>query len=307
MGLAKETFFLISIMIGLSILIFDKELVDKLKGFFLFILSIVLFLLLLKVIIPAFGTGEYGHWSYTELGRDPIEAIYFIIKNPINTFYLFFSDPIKIQSLKYFIFSGLICSFFFPRYLLIFLPFFAQKYFSDNPSHWGLYFHYNIIIAPLIVITVPLFFYWIQKNISFYKSSVWVFLSLWFIGNILITANLNYIYIPEYLFKNNVLEVRSQKQIGISKLIKNFDVNNIVAVQGNICPHLVGKIKNLYIADKKIIENWTPDFILLDLETRSIWSFGSRDEFLKEIIQIENSGLYKIIQKNNSIILYEKI
>jgi len=220
---------------------------------------------------------------------------------------LFFSDPIKIQSLKYLLLSGLIFSFFFPRYFLLFIPFFAQKYFSDNPAHWGLYFHYNILIAPLIAVTVPLFFHWMQGRFPYYKKLFFYILALWLIGNIYITMKMNFIYVPEYVLKEDIMETRFKKHSALLNLLQNIDEKHIVAVQGNICPHLVGKVKKLYIADAKMIEEWSPDFILLDLETKALWPFNDQLEFLEEIKQIEKSGLYTTVQKNDSIVLYKKI
>lgn len=308
MSLAKEPFFLIAAMVGFSIFIFEKQIHNKIKGFLFFCFSILFFLFVLKVVIPYFGIGEYAHWSYKELGNDPIESFLFILLHPIDTFLLFFSDPLKTQSLKYFIVSGLCFSVFFPRYALIFLPFLAEKYFSSNPAHWGLYFHYNILLAPLISISTVLFFYTFfekhKKNSIHFLGKF--FFSIFIIGNLIITFALSKIYIPEYINNYNFIqnETRHTAFSFLEKIIKT-DSNLIIAVQGNYIPHLTNK--NLYISDNNLLENWYPDIILLDEETKQIWPFISKDQLKEKRIEISKTGLYDEIFIKNDIYIFQKI
>ena len=104
----------------------------------------------------------YMHNSFQALGKDFGEVFKNILLHPIDTLHLLFDNHlnnpefngIKQESYYALLFAGAIGLLFAPEYLIMALPILGQKMFNDDPSRWGINYHYSIEFAPIIVIAL---------------------------------------------------------------------------------------------------------------------------------------------------------
>ena len=126
----------------------------------LIIFSIIMFVLVMKVIMPYFTTehvkGQLYRYSY--LGGSLSEIIWTIIHKPLYILNLFyknqlgnpFYDGIKNEFYLVLLFSGGLALLLRPAYLLMLIPIFAQKMLSSSYGNWGINGQYSIEIVPII-------------------------------------------------------------------------------------------------------------------------------------------------------------
>lgn len=127
-------------------------------------LSLLYFILLFKVLIPAIETDEkqFTLFNYAALGASPGEALSFIIQNPIETIKMFFInhldnteyDGIKAEFYLVYLISGGIVLLLRPQYLIWFIPIVAQKVLNDEPVRWGIESYYAIEVVTLLPLSV---------------------------------------------------------------------------------------------------------------------------------------------------------
>lgn len=128
------------------------------------VISVVYFVLLFKIFIPAIETDEkqFTLFNYSALGANPGEALKFIISNPIETVKLFFlnhlNDPtydrVKAEFYIVYLVSGGILLLLRPQYLIWFIPVVAQKVLNDSYIRWGISTYYSIEVVTLLPLSV---------------------------------------------------------------------------------------------------------------------------------------------------------
>jgi uncharacterized membrane protein len=137
----------------------------KQTAFFLTLsaLSALFFVSLIQVIIPAFSEeGRYGGFLYSVLGNSPKEALCFMVTHPFESLRLLFvnhsDNPLathyKLEFHVLVFLTGLPLLLRKPAFLLMTVPLYFQKMLHDDPSMWGVGFHYGAEFAPLITLGV---------------------------------------------------------------------------------------------------------------------------------------------------------
>lgn len=126
--------------------------------------SMVYFVLLFKVLIPAFETADkhYSLFQYSVLGDTPWEALKHCIKHPIETLKLLYvnqfhnpsMDGVKKEFYLVYLISGGFILFLRPQYFIWFIPLIAQKMFNDDEVRWGIYGYYAITIVTILPVSV---------------------------------------------------------------------------------------------------------------------------------------------------------
>jgi uncharacterized membrane protein len=125
-------------------------------------LSALCFLLIMKVFMPGFANGqlEYLHFKYSALGPNMGAALAFVLQHPIDTLSLLFEnhlpgpssyrEGLKWSTWGLFLLSGGWLVFTRPAFILMLLPIWGQKMFSDDPNKWSPFFQYSIEFLPVI-------------------------------------------------------------------------------------------------------------------------------------------------------------
>lgn len=128
------------------------------------IVSIICFLLIFKILIPLSDTpqSEYNLFQYSAIGNTPWEALLHCMQHPVDTFKLFYQNPlpdhaddhIKTEFYTVYFISGGFLLFLRPQYFIWLLPILAQKMFNDSPARWGIVGYYCDGIVTMLPISI---------------------------------------------------------------------------------------------------------------------------------------------------------
>ncbi|MBI5414394.1 DUF2079 domain-containing protein [Candidatus Peregrinibacteria bacterium] len=282
---------LISAAMGISFLIFEKK--NRKHSLNTAIFSLIYFFVSLKI-IQFFNSGSYDHWPYVELGNSPLEVIQFIFLHPISTALLAFDNPKKLEMWILILFSGGFLAIFQPKYFLIILPILAQKFFSNDPIHWGSEYHYAVEFAPPIVIGAFLTLNKFHK--TFFRISG---------AGLLLMANL-YILLHVHFYDGETLSrifykdhyVRENRN-EISEAIQSVQNARSVSAQSAFVPHLTNQEIYLFPRVEK------SEYILLILNDRNNWPLNTENVNLA-YQKLLSSTEYSEIFHKNSVVVFEK-
>ncbi len=158
--IGKENMALWMCFICLGLLLGNLKDKKQLKlSVLLSMVAFVYFIIIVKLVLPFINQakGGYAHLRYSVLGDNPIATI---IHDPIKMIELFFTnhlhdpyfDGVKEETFVMFLVSGGILLVLKPRYLVMLIPIFAQKMFSDDFGKWSISDHYSIEFVPVLTI-----------------------------------------------------------------------------------------------------------------------------------------------------------
>ena len=126
--------------------------------------SILYFILLFKIFIPAIETEEkqFTLFNYSALGSNPGEALKFIIQNPMESIKLFFinhlDNPafnrVKAEFYIVYLISGGIILLLRPQFFIWFILIVAQKVLNDSYIRWGISTYYSIEVVTMLPLSV---------------------------------------------------------------------------------------------------------------------------------------------------------
>lgn len=166
----KENMALWGVFIGIGLAIHYKGYKKRWISALLFSgFSSLCFVLIMKLIMPYYAEGklEYMHFSYSALGSDMTESLKTIVTRPGYVVRLLFENHMQADgydtNLKlythWFVFlSGGIFLLIKPQFLIMLIPIYAQKMFSDDPIKWSVYNQYSIEFVPILVLAAFTFF-----------------------------------------------------------------------------------------------------------------------------------------------------
>ena len=291
--ITKENMALISAFLGFSILIFeDKK--YKFHGFITLIVSVVYFLMSLKIISYLAG-GDYQHWPYTELGEGPAEALKYVFFHPIETIKLLFNHAVKLKMWVLILASGGIFAIFKPKYFLLIVPVIAQKFFSYEEAFWGYTFHYSVELAPPIIIGAVIFIASLKNKL--YRKGLCTLLVLM---NLAIFLNIKF-YNGESIFRVFQAEyyITSYEKTELKYAISLTENASSVSAQNTIVPHL--KNKEIYLFPEKK----ESDYIILNLNDDNYWPIESIEELNAEIELLILDDQYSTVYDSGGIYVFK--
>ncbi len=160
----KETQGLLAFFIGTGCLpMVWKQKKQRILAFGLASLGLVWFGLVMKTVMPYFAEGRihYFHFHYSALGEDGSSLIKSVLSDPIAALKLMVTNPYsqekvpgndKIKFILAMVWSGGFLLVLRPAWIWMMIPVLLQKLWSDQPAHWGPFFHYNAELMPLLVL-----------------------------------------------------------------------------------------------------------------------------------------------------------
>lgn len=218
------------------------------------ILAAVYFIVVMTWIMPSLADPgrKYLHFDYAALGPNFPEAIRFVVTNPIETLALLFknhlSDPlyngIKMELWLAVVLSGGVALLFRPAFLLMAVPVFAQKLFSDHYEYWGLNNHYSIELVPIITLALYAFISDI-RNPRIQKIAA--------IGMLIVSIGASFSFLDHRISKH--YKKANHRFYQKTHYVRHFEVNEIhrfletipdetaVCAQSMLVPHLAFREK----------------------------------------------------------------
>jgi uncharacterized membrane protein len=175
--LCKENVAIWVFFVGIGIFFHWRK--DKKRrnfGLYTAAISAIYFVFVMKYAMPYFADGKlaYMHFKYSALGSNWTEALQTVFTKPGYVFRLLFEDHLTTGDIAFnrkakwelhtFVFlSGGIFLLLRPQFLIMLIPIYMQKMFSDDPGKWSIYGQYSIEFVPIIVLAV---FCFINKSES---------------------------------------------------------------------------------------------------------------------------------------------
>ena len=109
------------------------------------------FVLATHIVIPEFAPGgAWSYWMYPSLGPDAQHAVLHVARHPLATLELFVSAPLKRVTLACLLLPPMLLAVASP-YSLLAVPILAERLLGSRELLWGVQFHYNSILAPIVV------------------------------------------------------------------------------------------------------------------------------------------------------------
>lgn len=218
-----------------------------------FVLSLTWFMVSSFIVIPALNnTGTFDQIGrYSHLGSNLKEILTYIFTHPIKMFRMFFeshiqSDPdekVKMEFLKVLFISGGIALIRKPVFLWIALPILIQKLWNKELGFWGLSYHYQIELAPIIGIAI---LFWLKDiKINNLRTYLLLFLAISTIG-ITYRKMENKYCESKPINENLFLKAHYQASFDVKRVsegLKTIPEDAAVCAQANLLPHLATRNK----------------------------------------------------------------
>jgi uncharacterized membrane protein len=103
------------------------------------------------VLIPAVASdGAFVYWTFPALGPDLPSAVRFTLTHPWQVVVLFVTPQMKAHTLLAMVEPTAFASLG-SRYVLLAVPFVAERMLNSRPQLWETGFHYTSVIAPILV------------------------------------------------------------------------------------------------------------------------------------------------------------
>lgn len=294
-----------------------REFNDEFKAYLKFeiplmLISMIYFYFVVSVIMPSLSQGEAVNQiaRFGNLGSSLSEIIFYVLSHPIETFKLLFisqlEDPVSFGIKKELhlvvLFSGGIALLLRPAYLLMLVPIYAQKLFSDNMVMWGINNQYSIEFTPIL----SLAFIDLLARIKTYKLQHFLLFTF-----VLLAVSTNFYTLKSrisvwYDSTTSDFTKPEHYQSGGLKLsyihteLKKVPDEIPISVSACLAPHLV-KRDQLY--HFPIVND--AEMIVLIKSLRSTYPLSLEDQE-KTVKDLISSGKFEVMHDKNDLLILQK-
>jgi len=299
----KEDISIYYFLIGIVILFKENFKLNKYISF-ISLVSIIYFLICVKIILPTFSPyadKQISNWKFIpDVGNSLEEIILNLISDPAKFINLMTNYPEKQLKINTFLYSGGIIFLFEPILILPLVPLFLLTLLSSQWGMWGNFGHYNILFS----VWIPIMFFYLTEKIK--QRQLNILLILFFIyQNIRILNNFHldatkwtrfpYIFNSEYYHQRfNLKEIK--------ELINLIPDNASVSASNHLIPHLAFR-DNIYFYPN----NNNAEYIAIiqsDCIDRYYYYSSSHDCF-KDIFNLLKNNKYELIYNKNHVLLFK--
>jgi len=306
--LCKENMALWMVFVGIGIFFhWWKDKKRRMIGIFTAFLSAVYFVGVMQYAMPFFADGKiaYLHFKYSALGSNWSEGLNTVFTKPGYTFRLLFENHVeggnvdfnekaKMQLHTFVFLSGGIFLLLRPQFLIMLIPIYAQKMFSDDPVKWSIFQQYSIEFVPIIVLAT---FTFINKSQNPIVKILAGF--LFFLGAFDATKEFSGLWKPAPYGKvltNFYQRSHYKREIPVkemNQLIKSLPPKTSVSATFYLIPHISNR-KEIY----QFPEVKEADYILTTNDGREYYPLDSA-RYQPTVDSIINSGNWNIELKTD--------
>lgn len=277
----------------------------------LMIIAFAYFVIIVGVVMPYIreGQGQSQLARYSNLGSSIPEILSTFFKKPAYILSLFFKNTtdnphlngIKTELHLMVLISGGVALLFRPSYLIMLLPIYAQKMFTNNYGFWGINSQYSIEFVPIIAICLIDLLSNLKstKNIIYIVSGVTLFTmtatiktmerrkSTWYNK-----VNTAFYYGGHYKSNLNLKAIYKQ--------INTLPEDAILSVSSPLSPHLAFR-KKIYtfpnIKDAAYIVLFSADQGTYPLK---------KEDFITKVSTLKESDKFKVIYDDNDLLIFKR-
>ena len=266
------------------------------------------FVFITVYVMPSFSiSGSYQHFHYSYFGNDFVSAIAYLIKHPIDSFTILFTnhvhhpkgDYVKAEIHLLLLISGLPFLLARPYYFLMLIPIYFQKLFHDNYSMWGIGGQYSIEFAPVFAVGIFEFFASFTSDkllriFSFFTLLMGIVSSVRIMDNTVYFTDKSRIRLYQARHYHNLYDVAKAHNA-----LKLIPAKAVVSAQSPFLPHLSLRdsiyqfpmVKNAEYLVFSIRENTYPLSI---------------SQFLRLTKSLENSREWQVVYNDEITVLKKK-
>ena len=281
-------------------------------AFFYMVAAFLYFYVVVNIIMPSFAIEQRGylHFQYTVLGKTFQEALLFLVSHPLKSLELLFVSHLPNPAFAHVkrelhfmvLVSGGYCLLVRPQYLLMLLPIYGQKLFSDDVIKWGINYHYSVEFAPILTLALfSVLATWRQEQARWWAAVIACALSVYFSIHKIdrrispwYDGNRHRFYSPQH-YRNENLDVRLAYQV-IEKLIPE---NAVISAHQQVVPHLAFRDKIYLFPDVEDAEY----IILLN---KQVPYPLSEAELLTAENQLRTSHDWNLIYDFNNMLIFKR-
>jgi len=278
----------------------------------LFFFAALYFVVVVSYIMPSLENTatNYQLEKYGNMGHSLPDIIATMLHHPVQTLSLFFVNQTADASLNsvktelhcMVLASGGLALIYRPYYLVMLLPIYVQKLFTDNVGIWGINGQYSIEYVPILSLALA-------DSIVTFKSAklryaiCTVFTICTYIANI---HSMDHRETPYYNSQNTKFYVADHYESGLNlseiyAALKLIPDNAAVTASCNITPHLSNREKIYAFPNVK-----DADYIVLfDTDTRGTYPI-SPEEYIKLRDGYKNSGAFSTIYDANHLLILKR-
>jgi len=311
---AKENMalWLVFIMIGLML----RKNAD-LKQYLRFELPLTLIAFLYTIIIIGWAMPELNSNGinvqmnrYAYLGDGLTNKLQTILSSPIDTFELLFYQtkfpdaPVEIKAEFHItmLLSGGFLLLFRPKYLVMLIPIYAQKFLSATMEQWSIIDHYSVEFVPIISLAVIDCMRWIPKN--GFKASLLIIVTVSTIVVSLVKLDSN--NTPWYNNINVDLFSAKHYQTGFDRneiidALAHIPEQAPIAVGSNLAPHLAFRERIYFFPNIKDAE-----YVSLIYKNRDLYPLNESSLYPLVDTLIEKGSFELIYFTPNTMVLRRK-
>ncbi|MCG9879224.1 MAG: DUF2079 domain-containing protein [Bacteroidia bacterium] len=253
--ISKENLAIFAAFISIAMFVYSFRLNQKWKliSLGLFVFAITWFLFMGMYLMPSLNTEQKFEQlnRYSYLGSSISEIVIYIIKHPMYMLELFYKSHIQPDELEIvkqeFLFvlllSGGIFLLLKPMYLWMALPILMQKLWNKELAFWGMSYHYQIELAPLVSMAIIAYLSMVKRPL---------FKSILVAITCLLTGLTSYLFMQDRKAdysvqrENIVSKEHYQAPFQLKEVhakLKVIDPKAAVCAQSNIMPHVANREK----------------------------------------------------------------
>jgi hypothetical protein len=295
------------------VVVYWRDLPKRNLAFILFICSSLVFILIMRVIIPALEdeNKKYNLFDFTVVGKTPAEAFMFIISHPLDAIkFLFvnhsgdsYRDGIKQDFYQVYLLSGGILLLLRPWYLIPFIPILCKKMYDDNPLRWSTETFYSIEFVSIMPVLVFLIICSVIKkhNLRLVIAGFVCILTL------LVTVYKMQVPLPNPILgesnKYNVVSSEFYKAPvdvdGLNRMLSLIPDDAAVSGTGLIIPHLAYREKVYYFPNVRDAE-------YLVLFKEGDYYPVSKEVFEAKVAEIRSQPDWQQIHETREVVLFKR-
>lgn len=232
--------------------------------------GLVAYFISTSLIIPHFASGHgfaYGS-QFDSLGNSVGEAVLNILKHPLHALKLLVSPDTKLTTMLYL----LVPLAFIPlrsRYSILAVPLLAERFFNSRSNLWQPHFHYNAL--PWLILVLALLDG--ADRLGMFSAARWAQRTRWALAAWLVIFPVLLIVNPDTAGPTPINKGRDQVAFKISDHVRS-EQKTVRFLPANTCVEaantLVPQLTNRNYVSLANTQNWTADFIALDMSARDV-------------------------------------
>ena len=258
----------------------DRKAMWHLLGYAVF--SLLYFIVINMVVMPALGGNGGGFARYAYLGNSYGEIAKRLLTHPIETLQIMATnttglpekDGLKAEFYVCAMASGMLLTLLKPNYLWMLIPLIGQKMLASDPLFWGISLQYSVEFMPVLVISSLLVIIKLKNNILRLSLSVALLISILSTTFYTIGVPKSKIFVDQLC----VYQGRHYRQEKIDakyarQLIETIPDDAFVCAATMFVPHLALRP---YIEDFASVRNTESEYVLITDHYFDFWVNGEK-------------------------------